>query len=91
MKLEIRFGNGGTMMTVVKCKFLEGVVYKQILGLSIRYNVRSGIRTPQVPSKVRYQKTKPNCSCFPQFFNHIFLHMSRKYVSVFNEEHVLDQ
>ena len=28
IKLEIRFGNGGTMMTVVKCKFLEGVVYK---------------------------------------------------------------
>ena len=26
IKLEIRFGNGGTMMTVVKCKFLEGVV-----------------------------------------------------------------
>ena len=49
------------------------------------------LRTPQVPSKVRYQKTKPNCICFPQFFNHIFLHMSRTYVSVFNEEYVLDQ
>ena len=24
IKLEIRFGNGGTTMTVVKCKFLEG-------------------------------------------------------------------
>ena len=30
-------------------------------------------RTPQVTSKVCYQKTKPNCICFPQFFNHIFL------------------
>ena len=36
-------------------------------------------------------ETKTNCICFPQFFNHIFLHMSRKYVSVFNEEYVLDQ
>ena len=48
-------------------------------------------RTPQVTSKVCYQKTKPNCICFPQFFNHIFLHMSRKYINVFNEEYVLDQ
>ena len=36
-------------------------------------------------------ETKTNCTCFPQFFNHIFLHMSRKYVSVSNEEYVLDQ
>ena len=36
-------------------------------------------------------KNKPNCMCFPQFFNHIYLHMSRKYVSVFNEDYVLDQ
>ena len=38
------------------------------------------IRTPQVPSKVRYQKTKPNFIYFPQLFNHIFLHMSRNIV-----------
>ena len=53
MKMEIRFGNGGTMMTAVKCKFLEGVVYKEILGLSICYNVRYGIivciiKNPQI-------------------------------------------
>ena len=36
-------------------------------------------------------KTKPNCICFPQLFNHIFLHMSRKSVCVFNEKYVLNQ
>ena len=38
------------------------------------------------PSTLSKNQTK-----LPQFFNHIFLHMSRKYVSVFNKEYVLDQ
>ena len=46
-------------------------------------------RTTEVPFRVHYQKNKLHS--FPQFFKHIFLQMSRKYVSLFNEEYVLDQ
>ena len=49
---------------------------------SLGYNCAK--TTPVVPSRVRYKKNKLNCS-FPQLFNHMFLLMSRKYVSVVNE------
>ena len=48
-------------------------------------------RTPQLLSRVRYQRSKPNCIVSHSLFNHIFLLIRRKYVSVVNEKYVLDQ
>ena len=48
-------------------------------------------RTTEVPFRVCYQKQTDRICSFPQFYNHIFLQMSRKYVSVFKEDYVLDQ
>ena len=65
---------------------------KRILHLvSVKtFAFKSSYKDTTSSSKVRYQKTKPNRICFPHFSNQIFLHMSRKYVSVFKEEYVLD-
>ena len=48
-------------------------------------DTRSSLQSPLL-------KNKPNCkNSHAQVFNHIFLLMSRKYVSVVNENYVLDQ
>ena len=49
------------------------------------------LRTPQVPSSVHWQKKQTKLHGLPQFFNHIIVLMSRKYVSLANEKCVLDQ
>ena len=43
-------------------------------------NSEVDIRTPEVPSRLCYQKDQTKLHSFPQFFNHIFLQMSRKCV-----------
>ena len=49
-----------------------------------RKDTRSSFQSP-------LSKKKTELQSFPKLFNHIFLLMSRKYVSVVNEKYVLDQ
>ena len=66
-------------------------VIRQIANYRFYEKVESFSKDTRSSHQSMLSKNQTNVHSFPQFLNHIFLQVSRIYVSVFNIEYVLDQ